>query len=695
VSSANSGSALAVGSSSPRHRNSRSAAALLAGMAIITVHFVAVTRPLLGRYHGAWCSHPMPDDAYYYFQPAWNAAHGHGLTLDGFSPTNGFHPLWMMVLVAAARFSASKEALLENWACLSSVCFYLSAVLFALSVRAIFRSPIAALATLALYLAIPHVLAQHMNGLETGLVLLLTSASLCVLLSEGVASSGARLPAVVLLGTLSGLLFLARTDMVFAVGAMWVLGALPVLRPRPGVGPRARRRVAHLCALTGPTIALAGPWLVWNLRRFGMAVQASAYVFPCIERAYGRAYLGETPTGWHHSQSPALWSKFADAMEWHTTGLPVLVWAVIVGASACVATRMSGRMRARYTTALAVLLASFLSLACVHTLLRLSPRPWYFVQAQLLLVLALVGIFAGVIGGPKSVLRGILAAVLIVAVVAHVNRRFRSQEFRPRATTLAGAERPGTMRSRLPEGVRVVGHTDAGRLAYFAPDSLTVVNLDGLINNPAASALREGRLADYILSSPVEYVIMRPQIGLLESLMGSGYRRHFRWVGMRGGFAHAWPVRDQHKVLRHLHLPPDGVVSPSRPDHWHYLLGEWRFAWATESGPTVNVQGCGVQFALERGGDYRFEVTLASPCASVPLASDVLVDGRPARHIGRSDATPCAFSVSAGRLTPGLHTIVLPNREQPSRRTIGPGDNAAVRTYVVRSFQLTPETSDS
>ncbi|MBI9046007.1 MAG: hypothetical protein JEZ06_16060 [Anaerolineaceae bacterium] len=48
------------------------------------------------------------DDAYYYFKTAQNIAEGHGITFDQISPTNGFHPLWMLVCIpvfALAKFN--------------------------------------------------------------------------------------------------------------------------------------------------------------------------------------------------------------------------------------------------------------------------------------------------------------------------------------------------------------------------------------------------------------------------------------------------------------------------------------------------------------------------------------------------------------------------------------------------------------
>ena len=39
------------------------------------------------------------DDAYYYFEIARNIARGNGSTWDGLHTTNGYHPLWMVMLL--------------------------------------------------------------------------------------------------------------------------------------------------------------------------------------------------------------------------------------------------------------------------------------------------------------------------------------------------------------------------------------------------------------------------------------------------------------------------------------------------------------------------------------------------------------------------------------------------------------------
>ena len=53
------------------------------------------------------------DDAYYYYKVAQNISEGHGSTFDGINPTNGYHPLWMLICIPifAARCLAGKNKL--------------------------------------------------------------------------------------------------------------------------------------------------------------------------------------------------------------------------------------------------------------------------------------------------------------------------------------------------------------------------------------------------------------------------------------------------------------------------------------------------------------------------------------------------------------------------------------------------------
>ena len=62
------------------------------GIAIFVLSFYAV---------GYFPNGIFEDDAYFYFQIAKNILDFNYSTFDGISTTNGYHPLWMAILVAA------------------------------------------------------------------------------------------------------------------------------------------------------------------------------------------------------------------------------------------------------------------------------------------------------------------------------------------------------------------------------------------------------------------------------------------------------------------------------------------------------------------------------------------------------------------------------------------------------------------
>ena len=64
------------------------------------------------------------DDAYYYLVIARNAASGQGFTADGLSPTNGFQPLWMWLLVPIAWLTSGEPTRLLAATQLVVVCVF-------------------------------------------------------------------------------------------------------------------------------------------------------------------------------------------------------------------------------------------------------------------------------------------------------------------------------------------------------------------------------------------------------------------------------------------------------------------------------------------------------------------------------------------------------------------------------------------
>ena len=110
------------------------------------------------------------DDAYYYFKVAQNISEGQGSTFDGINPTNGYHPLWMLICVpifAFARFDLilPLRILMLVMSGLSTA----TAILLYRLIGKIFSPPIGAVAALYWVFSFDVLNIVYRPGLETGI----------------------------------------------------------------------------------------------------------------------------------------------------------------------------------------------------------------------------------------------------------------------------------------------------------------------------------------------------------------------------------------------------------------------------------------------------------------------------------------------------------------------------------------------
>ena len=173
------------------------------------------------------------DDAYYYFKVAQNISEGHGSTFDGINPTNGYHPLWMLVCVPI--FYLAQYDLILPLRILVLVLASLRAatsILLYHFLKNIIARPIAMLG--ALYWALNSYIhwTAYQQGLETGL------AAFCLVLfiyllqrfENNRKTAPVTLKQIANLAIAATLVMFGRLDMVFLAGlfGLWI-----VFRDRP------------------------------------------------------------------------------------------------------------------------------------------------------------------------------------------------------------------------------------------------------------------------------------------------------------------------------------------------------------------------------------------------------------------------------------------------------------------------------
>ena len=172
------------------------------------------------------------DDAFYYFGVAQHIAAGDGSTFNGLDPTNGYHPLWLLLLVPL-------YAVTEGHFALIAVTF-VSATLFVSSARLLDRiGERVGRPVLVTFCAIPLLVVGTagpsfwFSGMETGLLLfsLLWLAS-TYLRSDGFTAPGFTAGHARVVGVLMALAILSRLDAVFPMVLLAVLALVTWRRAR-------------------------------------------------------------------------------------------------------------------------------------------------------------------------------------------------------------------------------------------------------------------------------------------------------------------------------------------------------------------------------------------------------------------------------------------------------------------------------
>lgn len=256
----------------------RSLTGLLGGLALVAVAAVAALA-LFGNEDLLLAA--LKDDGFYFLALARSVAHGQGATFDGLGPTNGFHPLWLLLLTPIFWIDwGSLLAPVRAMLLLSLGLHLVAAALIQRICGRVFSRPAARLAALA-YVANPLVLYLVVSGMESPAVAVVV-AGLCLEVVRILRREQPETPTVAFrLGAAAGLCMLARTDLALLAACAFAAVLLLPRPPAPSVsvdrGGRERgRRLRFLIPAAATALAVVAPWIIWNWIRFGSVVQVSA-----------------------------------------------------------------------------------------------------------------------------------------------------------------------------------------------------------------------------------------------------------------------------------------------------------------------------------------------------------------------------------------------------------------------------------
>ena len=162
------------------------------------------------------------DDIWYYLNIARNFAHGRGFSYDGIEPTNGFHPLWMLVLALTGKVWTFEWISAELFK-LQAIFFGCSIGLSAILLRRTTKWLAGSLFLIAWLGARPYYYKTGLTGLETPVFL---AVGLLAILTYDWCVEDPTLARRLVLGLMMSVVFLARLDygafaFLVSVTAIW------------------------------------------------------------------------------------------------------------------------------------------------------------------------------------------------------------------------------------------------------------------------------------------------------------------------------------------------------------------------------------------------------------------------------------------------------------------------------------------
>ncbi len=434
----------------------------------------------------------LPDDAFYYFQIARQIVEGNGSTFDGTEPTNGYHPLWLVVLLPFfSVFSVGGTFDVTPIYAVLGVSFLINIATALIVLRLVAKLTVNHLArTIAMivWALNPFILFESLNGLETSLALFfLALFSLTAL--HAVAHNQTR--DYVIVGVVAGLMVLARLDMaLYAVAfAVWLLFHCGL-----------KEGMTRAFQTGAVALLVASPWFIWNFNTFGMLLTSASNGNVIINHAL---VVQDNGASLFQSIKAVFYMLvYHGTAVLERTGMSWFIFALLGASAALLAS--GERALSLHRKEFPLLLALFggcVALFLINAGIRFTGRTWYFVSVHLFIVLTsawILGYFF------EHTVRPRLLAVFLIIVLSGSFFLGWYQEIRDQhALQRKMYEMAEYMNERLPVGTRV-GVFNAGVQGYFS--QVEVVNLDGLVNNSAYEAIRDRRLWSYIQEKDIAYI---------------------------------------------------------------------------------------------------------------------------------------------------------------------------------------------
>lgn len=536
----------------------------------------------------------LPDDAFYYFTIARNIAQGYGVTFDRLFPTNGFHPLWMLLITPWFIFFKGDTAI--NIALLLSATLdVISAVMIYRVVMRITGREAPAVFSAMIYFLNPTVWMFSINGLETSV-----NMAVVALLVDRFTSiqeeTVYKVKNYVLLGILFGLVELGRTDNIFLIISCGIVlltwGHIPF-----------KKRLLGTSISAAISVIVTMPWFLWNYITFGEFIQTSGTILPYLEHViyFKQAFVsGWTFTTLLHEiwllyqgiMWTGIWAGFGNifnSIEGSILPVALFLGLLIFPVFSRSDTR---KWTVRALRKVIFLFPYVILLFGYHQGIRWVYREWYTIPITWTIVVILGVSYASFLQSfsiSKYSLKkanGLIFTIIIFIMLLRSINVWKVGIY----SFQGGFLNILKMVDDLPEGSRV-GISDSGFLGYRSKQ--TIVNLDGVVNNKASNALMQGKLLSYVLNNNISYVVVNSRY-LLSEFWGADFRKFLK---QEPGY---WKIMfDERERQEYFQILPNGRIDVSSNSGRKYLGDGWDREEKNAKGVWVDDDMASVYFFVD------------------------------------------------------------------------------------------------
>jgi hypothetical protein len=458
---------------------------------------------------------PLVDDAYYYFGIGQNIAEGNGPTFDGEHFTNGYHPLWMGVVVLIYKlFPESLTTPIIILQIIGLLLFLGTLILFWLLLNKITDNKWLIYTILVLYILNPFNMAFPTDVLETSLAVFFLTLFLWYLVR--LIESPEKLSLYAILALVGGFMVLARNDY-----GLFVLAAFIYIL----VTQRTKLLQKSLVFLAIFSVIIS-PWFLYNVYNFESVFPTSGLAYTTINHEiflrtprsetriffWGAYQFSKTVTAlltyigiplppYNRDPIQQLFENFI-----YLAVLILFIW--LIKKKERLPDLKNSFLKNPLGKALMVIGIAFLIFTFIHSAIRWGSRPWYYSSLPLLSALAITLILENVFQFQNWSKRMIYITTLSVIILLSAHYSIYSKQLSfylmPSKQPLPNFIAAQWINENLPNAR--IASFNSGILGYYTKPF--VMNSDGLVNAEVYSVMKnKTRLWDYFKENNIEYIV--------------------------------------------------------------------------------------------------------------------------------------------------------------------------------------------